>query len=1033
MPPRGLRRSTGGCGRRREHVRDEVRKGRERARGDAVREALASLRPGDVIFVPAGPAPGARRGAVQPREGRPTVLAQDRKFFRLSARDFEEPPAVLTQVPLPRSGSVRSARYRRDLAARLVALDVRPPAGPGAAGRRAGRARGREVSSAWPRHTRATPAPTGPSHERWAIRASQVEQQIRGVDRRIRTRTETLARQFERVLGGARGARVRPGVRDRSRRGGRSRGSTARATSWWPRRSPRACSTGLSPAEVAAVVSTIVYESRERVPADTARCRRRRRPSGTGGSGGIWRRVREAEDRHQVELCRELEDGFATPIHRWAEGEPLEDVLRETDMAPGDFVRNCKQLLDLLRQIEEVAPRASRPCRPARPGGGQPRGRRLHGGLSGARPAAPDRMRAMSSPYGELTVIVNPHAGKRHVGEEIPELERTLRARGLPYRLLRTRGPGGRRRRFAREALEGGARFVVAVGGDGTVHEVVNGMFDDEGKPVVRGRGPRRRGGRERLRLRPDLRPARRRDPRLPPPRAATTRTRSTSARSRTRRSEGERASRYFVNVAEAGLGAAVTARAERMSPRLGPVEVLLRRSGSRCPRFKLANVRVQADRKTYEGPAYLVVVGNAQYYGGGMKVSPRSYPGDGGARRARVQGTEVRLVHDDPEGLPGRAHPARPRRGVPRQARAHDRGRPAAADRGGRRGARDHARHVRDPRAADPDEAVSADRYAERRRARPRGGRGGRARRAARHAGADLVYLTGYAPPPLERLTLLILAAGRAPVLVVPALERPAAESARPASRASSSVDWRDGGGPVRGGRADPRAAGRYAVTDQTWASHLLALRAGGAPGASFEAAGEALPLLRAVKDADEIARLRAAGRGADAAFADDRRRRRSPAARARRRRGSRPPPARARPRARRLHDRRFGAERRLAAPRAPASAGSSSRGRRRAGLRRAGGAATARTSPAPSSSASPSAEPLEVYDDRPARSAGGVRGGAPGRRGAGRRPRGALGDRGGGLRRAVRPPDRPRHRPRGPRAARTSSRATRRRSSPG
>ena len=90
----------------------------------------------------------------------------------------------------------------------------------------------------------------------------------------------------------------------------------------------------------------------------------------------------------------------------------------------------------------------------------------------------------MSTPFGELTVVVNPHAGRRHVGEEIPELERTLRARGLPYRLLRTEGRGDATR-FTREALEAGGRFVVAVGGDGTVHEVVNGMFDGEEKPIV--------------------------------------------------------------------------------------------------------------------------------------------------------------------------------------------------------------------------------------------------------------------------------------------------------------------------------------------------------------------------------------------------------------------------------------------------------------------------------------------------------------------------------------------------------------------
>ena len=72
-----------------------------------------------------------------------------------------------------------------------------------------------------------------------------------------------------------------------------------------------------------------------------------------------WTRIRRAEDAHHVELCRELDDGFAAPDPSWAEGEPLEDVLRETGMAPGDFVRKCKQLLDLLRQIEEVAPAAA--------------------------------------------------------------------------------------------------------------------------------------------------------------------------------------------------------------------------------------------------------------------------------------------------------------------------------------------------------------------------------------------------------------------------------------------------------------------------------------------------------------------------------------------------------------------------------------------------------------------------------------------------------------------------------------------------
>ena len=67
--------------------------------------------------------------------------------------------------------------------------------------------------------------------------------------------------------------------------------------------------------------------------------------------------MRRAEDAHQVELCRELDAGFMATIFDWAEGKPLEDVLAAAGIPPGDFVRTCKQLLDLLRQIQEVADR----------------------------------------------------------------------------------------------------------------------------------------------------------------------------------------------------------------------------------------------------------------------------------------------------------------------------------------------------------------------------------------------------------------------------------------------------------------------------------------------------------------------------------------------------------------------------------------------------------------------------------------------------------------------------------------------------
>ena len=132
---------------------------------------------------------------------------------------------------------------------------------------------------------------------------------------------------------------------------------------------------------------------------------------------------------------------------------------------------------------------------------------------------------------------------------------------------------------------------------------------------------------------------------------------------------------------------------------------------------------------------------------------------------------------------------------------------------------------------------------------------------------GPDLVWLTGYAPPAeTERLTLLVLAPGRDPVLVVPALEAPDAARAAGAD-ALTLRDWTDGTDPyaITAELLDPR--GTYGVSDNTWALHLLALQKA-LPDLSCVALTEALPMLRAVKDPAEVELLAAAAAAADAAF---------------------------------------------------------------------------------------------------------------------------------------------------------------------
>ena len=232
----------------------------------------------------------------------------------------------------------------------------------------------------------------------------------------------------------------------------------------------------------------------------------------------------------------------------------------------------------------------------------------------------------MTSPFGSLAVIANPHAGRGRVAGELAGLERALAANGLDFALEVTRAPGDATR-LARQALEDGRRFVVAVGGDGTVQEVVNGLFDD-GEPLVDqpvlgvvaatsgcdlvrsfGLPDDTDGGCRHLvgaNTYPfDVIKVGYTDP------------------------SGERRTRYAANLIEIGLGAAVARETERLPAMLGNARRFLGFWGAYV-RTRSASVKVDADMKTFEGPAFNVIVANAQFTSEGLRMSPRSFPGDG-------------------------------------------------------------------------------------------------------------------------------------------------------------------------------------------------------------------------------------------------------------------------------------------------------------------------------------------------------------------------------------------------------------------
>jgi diacylglycerol kinase (ATP) len=186
---------------------------------------------------------------------------------------------------------------------------------------------------------------------------------------------------------------------------------------------------------------------------------------------------------------------------------------------------------------------------------------------------------------------------------------------------VRTTHPG-HATEAARDALRNGERFLVAAGGDGTVHEVVNGMILNgtatapgavlgvvaagSGCDFVRTFGLPGDAGAAARRLAGD-------------------RVRVIDVGTVTC-ADGER---YFVNIAEAGLGGAVVARTARLGRFLGAARYA---SGFwlTLPGFRPAPVRLDADGQASSWRAFNVVVANCSFYGGGMRISPKSDPGDG-------------------------------------------------------------------------------------------------------------------------------------------------------------------------------------------------------------------------------------------------------------------------------------------------------------------------------------------------------------------------------------------------------------------
>jgi len=232
----------------------------------------------------------------------------------------------------------------------------------------------------------------------------------------------------------------------------------------------------------------------------------------------------------------------------------------------------------------------------------------------------------MTSPFGTLAVIAQPADAGGRVGEHLPALRRALAASDLEYELsiADARGEGTH---LASSALDQGFRYVVAVGDDATVQDVVNGLFRD-GTPIVA--EPvlgvvAAEASNDLLRsfgLPDDVDGGVRHlmgDVTYPFDLMRITCTGP----------DGERVTRYAHNLAQVGLGADVELARRRLPARLGDRRRRFLGFWRGYAGTRRRVVRVGYDTKTWEGETFHIVIGNGQFTSG-MRLSPRSYPGDG-------------------------------------------------------------------------------------------------------------------------------------------------------------------------------------------------------------------------------------------------------------------------------------------------------------------------------------------------------------------------------------------------------------------
>lgn len=342
-----------------------------RAMREATGDTLAALRRGDVVKIGGGRRAGLAAVVIpdsDPVAPRPTVVTDQGRLFRLALSELHHGIDIAGTVPVPKKFDPRNARSRRELAQVVAAarptFDLHAHKKAKKQGLADVGALERETE-AQRRRMRAHPChhcPDRESHARWAERYFRTLRDRDKIANEISRATGSIARIFDHRLavlgdlGYVEGSAASITVTDAGAmmktlysENDLVMSECLRLGVW----------NELNPPALAAAVSTLLYNGRREDEHRTPRI-----PGGPHGMLGnalnetvrVWSRVDDLHSAHHLPDLNAPHWGIVGAIHGWAQGKSLDASLRGTETAPGDMVRWCKQVIDILDQVAQVAP-----------------------------------------------------------------------------------------------------------------------------------------------------------------------------------------------------------------------------------------------------------------------------------------------------------------------------------------------------------------------------------------------------------------------------------------------------------------------------------------------------------------------------------------------------------------------------------------------------------------------------------------------------------------------------------------------------